>query len=68
MKTRIYYKSSFNSVLAVITGMLGYKLNDNSIFWGIVDGLFYPIVLIKWIVFEELTLHLIKNTFPFFFN
>lgn len=68
MKTKVYYQSSFNTVLAVIVGMLGYRLNDDSLFWGIVDGLFYPIALIKWIICEELTLTLIKNTFPFFFN
>lgn len=68
METQIRYYSTFNSVVAVATGMIGYTLNNNSLFWGIVDGLFYPIALIKWIICEELTLSLIKSTFPFFFN
>lgn len=63
-----YYNSNFNWVLAFIVGMLGYKLNGDSIIWGVIDGIFYPIVLIKWIICEELTLTLIANTFPFFFN
>ena len=68
MGTQIRYYSSFNSVAAVIVGKLGYTLNNDSLFWGIVDGLFYPIALIKWIFCEQLTLTLIKNAFPFFFN
>ena len=63
-----YYQSNYSWVMALIVGMMGYTLNDNSIGWGIIDGIFYPIVLIKWIICEELTLSLIKNTFPFFFN
>ena len=65
---QVKYYSPFNSVLAVIVGMIGYKLNNDSLFWGIIDGLFYPIALIKWIVCDELTLTLIKQTFPFFFK
>jgi L-lactate permease len=65
---QVKYYRPFNSVLAVVVGMIGYKLNNDSFFWGIVDGLFYPIALIKWIVCDELTLTLIKQTFPFFFN
>ena len=63
-----YYQSNYSCIIALIVGMMGYTLNDNSLFWGIVDGIFYPIVLIKWIICEELTLTLIKQTFPFFFN
>lgn len=68
MKTKIYYRSSYNYVLATLTGMIGYNINNNSICWGIVDGIFYPFAIIKWIVCEQLTLSLIKQTFPFFFS
>jgi hypothetical protein len=61
-----YYQINYNWFLVVIVGMLGYKLNNDSVGWGIVDGIFYPIAIIKWIACEELTLTLIKNTFPFF--
>jgi hypothetical protein len=44
---QVKYYSPFNSVLAVVVGMIGYKLNNDSFFWGIIDGLFYPIALIK---------------------
>lgn len=67
-QTKLRHYSTFNSVLAVMVGMVGYKINNNSLFWGIVDGLFYPIALIKWIVYGELTSTLIKSTFPFFFE
>ena len=68
MRNRNYPTGVFNIVTAYIVGVIGYTLNDNSIFWGIIDALFYPIALIKWIVYEQLTLSLIKESFPFFFQ
>ena len=68
MQVRYYYQTSFNAILAYIVGVLGYKLNNDSLFWGIVDGLFYPIALIKWLYCGELNMSLIEKSFPFFFN
>jgi hypothetical protein len=68
MKKTYNTSSNYSWVFAYIVGVLGYNLNNNSLFWGIIDGLFYPIVLIKWLICEELTLSLVKQSFPFFFN
>lgn len=59
---------SFSLIAAYITGVLGYYLNNNSILWGIIDGLFYPIAIIKWLAYGELTWSLIKESFPFILN
>lgn len=68
MKKQKYTDWRFNAVLAYAVGVIGYTLNDKSIFWGIVDALFYPVVLIKWLICEQLTWRLIKESFPFFFQ
>lgn len=68
MVTQKRFYFTYNSIAIVIIGKLGYTLNNNSLFWGIVDGLFYPIAFVKWIFCEQLTLTLVKNAFPFFFN
>ena len=68
MNKTYHYRSNYSYVLAYIVGVLGYNLNNNSLFWGIIDAIFYPIVLIKWLICEELTLSLVKQSFPFFFN
>jgi hypothetical protein len=54
--------------MAYIVGVVGYNLNNHSLFWGIVDALFYPIAVIKWLICGELSMSLIKESFPFFFQ
>ena len=68
MRKRNYLTGNFNIVTAYVVGVIGYTLNDKSIFWGIIDALFYPIALIKWLFCEQLTYSLIKESFPFFFQ
>lgn len=46
------------------TAMVGYTIHD-SIIWSIVDFIFSPIALIKWIVCHELTVTVLKTTFSF---
>jgi len=60
--------SFFNLVTAYIVGVVGYHLNNQSVFWGIIDALFYPIAIIKWLIYGELSMSLIKESFPFFFQ
>jgi len=45
--TMINFNSFFNLAMAYIVGVVGYHLNNHSVFWGIVDALFYPIVVIN---------------------
>jgi hypothetical protein len=44
--------------------MIGYTIHG-SIFWSIIDFIFTPIVLIKWLIYHEITFEIIKQTFAF---
>lgn len=59
-------KEIFYLFIAVIVSMLGYTIH-NSLLWAIVDFIFWPLVLIKWLICHELTLPIIKQTFTWFF-
>jgi len=59
-------KEVFYGFIAIIVSMLGYAIH-NSIFWSIVDFVFWPIAVIKWLICHELTMGVIKNTFGWFF-
>lgn len=48
----------------VVIGMIGYTING-SIFWAIVDAIFSPLALIKWLVCHQLTLAVLRETFSF---
>ena len=60
----------FNSLLWLLfdtaTAMIGYTIH-HSIFWACVDFFFSPLVWIKWFVFHEVTLAVIKTSFAWFF-
>ena len=65
MKLEMKYNPSplkiiFNTIIALI----GYTIHG-SVFWSIIDFIFSPIALIKWLIFHELTLTVIKTTFAF---
>ena len=52
-------------LFAAATAMVGYHIHG-SIFWSIVDFIFSPIAIIKWLICHELTLAVLKDTFSFF--
>ena len=54
-------------ILAILTAMTGYTIHG-SVFWTIMDFFFWPIAIIKWMICQEITLTIIKNTFPGFFQ
>lgn len=54
-------------VFCLITTMIGYTIHG-SIFWGIMDFFFAPLAWIKWLVCHEVTISIIKETFPWFFK
>ncbi len=70
-KTSITIRSNSTGCLNVICGiliaMIGYTIHG-SIFWSVADFFFWPIAFIKWMICQELTLTIIKNTFPTFFQ
>lgn len=59
-------KEFFYCFVAIVVAMLGYTIHG-SIFWSIIDFLFWPIAIIKWIICHELTLAIIQKTFAWFF-
>ena len=60
MKTLIYF------LYSIATAMVGYAIHG-SVFWSIVDFCFPLIATAKWLICEEITLAIIKETFAFFF-
>ena len=55
------------TILCVATAMIGYNIH-NDIFWAIVDFLFMPIVWCKWLIYEEVNISIIEETFEFLFK
>lgn len=65
-----YYYYTFNSIYLIfsfLTSMIGYTKND-SLIWAILNFFFPIISWFKWIVFKEINLTIIKNTFDWFFK
>lgn len=57
-----------NFIPALLTSMVGYHVNHGSWFWTTMDFLFWPVAIIKWIIFQEVTSTIIRETFPWFFR
>lgn len=53
-------------IFCTIVAMVGYEIH-HSTFWAIIDFIFAPVAVIKWLVYHELTLNVIKGAFSFFF-
>ncbi len=54
-------------ILATLTAMVGYAIHG-SLCWSIVDFIFYPIAIIKWLIYQEITLSVLHRAFSWFFN
>jgi hypothetical protein len=52
-------------IFQIPTAMIGYHMHG-SIFWAIMDFIFWPIVWAKWLILQEVNLTIIKDTFSFF--
>ena len=59
-------KTILHGFISIVVGIIGYTIHG-SLFWAIIDGFFYPIAIIKWLICHELTLAVIKKTFTWFF-
>jgi hypothetical protein len=55
------------TIITTATAMIGYNIHG-SIGYAIVDFFFAPIVWIKWLIYHEVNLTIIKETFSFFFK
>lgn len=51
-------------ILQVMTAMVGYTIH-HSLFWSIMDFLFMPFAIVKWLICHQLTLTVLKETFKF---
>lgn len=56
-----------NLIPATLTSMIGYHIHG-SIFFAILDWIFWPLTVLKWLIFHEVTLTIIKETFSWFFQ
>lgn len=52
-------------IFTLPTAMIGYHIHG-SVFWSIVDFIFWPIAWAKWLILQEVNLTIIKETFQFF--
>jgi len=52
-------------IAAICTAIIGKQIHG-SIFWAIIDFFFMPIVWIKWLIYQEVNLTIIKLAFDFF--
>ena len=54
-------------IVCLLTAMIGYTIH-NSIFWSIMDFIFTPLAYMKWIIYHEVNITIIKETFAWFFK
>ena len=53
------------TIASVCTAMIGYTIHK-SIFWAVMAFIFTPFAWIKWLIYHEVTLEIIKKTFDWF--
>ena len=56
--------SFFYLVIAVCVAMIGYQIHGD-LSWSVLDFIFWPIALIKWLVCHQINLSVVKATFSF---
>jgi hypothetical protein len=54
-------------MVSLVTAMIGHTIH-HSVIWAVIDFIFWPVALVKWLVCHEITLSVIKRTFGFFLN
>lgn len=55
------------TVLSVMTAMIGYQIHHN-LFYSIINFIFTPISWIYWLLTDQVTIEIIRKTFPLLFN
>lgn len=67
-KIRIFQKGgAIYFFFALFTAMIGHTLHG-SLFWSIMDFFFWTFAWLKWIIYHEVTMATIRQTFSWFFN
>jgi hypothetical protein len=54
-----------NIIFSLPTAMIGYQIHSSG-FWAFMDFIFWPLAWIKWVIFQEVTLTIIKSAFDWF--
>ena len=67
LETKNYkFNSSFPTIIfAVPTAIIGHHIHGG-FWWTLFDLLFWPFVWIKWLIYHDVTLSIIKETFSWF--
>jgi hypothetical protein len=52
-------------IFSLPTAMIGYQIHSSG-FWAIMDFIFWPLAWIKWFIFHEVNLTIIKSAFDWF--
>ncbi len=53
-------------IAATATAMIGHTIHGGW-FWTLMNFIFWPLSWVKWLVFHDVTLAIIKRSFEFFF-
>ena len=53
-------------IFCVLTGMIGYTIHGDTV-WAILDFFFCPLAWAKWLIYHEVTMPVIQQTFAWFF-
>lgn len=59
-------RSFFAIIFATLTAIIGYHMHGN-FFYVLCDFFLWPFVWVKWLIWHEVTLSLIKQAFSWFF-
>ena len=51
-------------LVSIGSAMVGYTIH-HSAFWAVVDFFFWPFAWIKWLIFQEVNMSIIRQTFEF---
>lgn len=54
-------------LFSTVTAIIGYHIHG-SVFWGIIDFIFSPLVWIKWLICHDVSVSIIKEAFSWFFK
>jgi hypothetical protein len=54
-----------NIIFSLPTAMIGYQIHSSG-FWAFMDFIFWPLAWIKWVIFQEVNLTIIKSAFDWF--
>lgn len=52
-------------LVAVTTAMVGHVIH-HSVFWSVVDFFFWPLAWLKWLIYHQVCISVIKTAFAFF--